>query len=72
MLDRYDFASWQQRIHLYCQGKDIGENILKSIDEGPFKMGKFRETLAEGDEGALHLDPERDKVFADLSPEEKD
>ncbi|GJT66707.1 hypothetical protein Tco_1018187 [Tanacetum coccineum] len=27
-------------------------NILKSIDEGPFQMGTFRETLAEGTEGA--------------------
>ncbi|GJY50292.1 hypothetical protein Tco_0441139 [Tanacetum coccineum] len=30
-------------------------NILKSIDEGPFQMGTFWETLAEGNEGALHL-----------------
>ncbi|GJV64374.1 retrovirus-related pol polyprotein from transposon TNT 1-94 [Tanacetum coccineum] len=72
MLDRSDFASWQQRIHLYCQGKDNGGNILKSIDEGPFKMGKFRETLAEGEEGALHLGLKQDRVFANLSPEEKD
>ncbi|GJR84382.1 retrovirus-related pol polyprotein from transposon TNT 1-94 [Tanacetum coccineum] len=43
MLDRSDFASWQQR--------------------------KFRETLAEG---ALHLGPERDRVVADLTPEEND
>nr|GFC14154.1 hypothetical protein [Tanacetum cinerariifolium] len=46
-----------------------GENIIKSIDEGPFKMGKFRETL---DEGALHLGPERDRVVAGLTPEEKE
>ncbi|GKD95219.1 hypothetical protein Tco_1375056, partial [Tanacetum coccineum] len=72
MLDSSDFVSWQQRIRLYCQGKDNGENILKSIDEGPFKMGKFRETLAEGAEGALHLGPEWDRVFVDLSPKEKD
>ncbi|GJU01839.1 retrovirus-related pol polyprotein from transposon TNT 1-94 [Tanacetum coccineum] len=72
MLDRSDFASWQQRIRLYCMGKDNGENIIKSIDEGPFKMGKFKETLAEGVEGALHLGPERDRVVADLTPEEKD
>nr|GEZ31724.1 integrase, catalytic region, zinc finger, CCHC-type, peptidase aspartic, catalytic [Tanacetum cinerariifolium] len=39
------------------------------IDEGPFKMGKFRETLAEG---ALHQGPERDRLFAVLSPKEKD
>ncbi|GKB89496.1 hypothetical protein Tco_0961768, partial [Tanacetum coccineum] len=51
MLDRTDFASWQQRIRLYCLGKENGVNILKSIDEGPFQMGTFRETLAEGTEG---------------------
>ncbi|GKB43151.1 retrovirus-related pol polyprotein from transposon TNT 1-94 [Tanacetum coccineum] len=72
MLDRSDFESWQQRIRLYFMGKDNGENIIKSIDEGPFKMGRFRETLAEGVEGALHLGPERDRVVADLTPEEKE
>ncbi|GJT99916.1 hypothetical protein Tco_1110255 [Tanacetum coccineum] len=69
MLDRSDFESWQQHICLYCKGKDNGENILQSIDEGPFKMGRFREILAEG---ALHLGPERDRVFGDLTPEEKE
>ncbi|GKB59944.1 hypothetical protein Tco_0916130, partial [Tanacetum coccineum] len=55
MLDRTDFASWQQRIRLYCRGKENGVKILKSIDEEPFQMGTFRETLAEGTEGAPHL-----------------
>ncbi|GKB54827.1 hypothetical protein Tco_0905580 [Tanacetum coccineum] len=50
----------------------MGENILKSIDEGPIKIGKFRETLVEGAEVALHLGPKRDRVFADLTPEEKE
>ncbi|GKA31896.1 hypothetical protein Tco_0718263, partial [Tanacetum coccineum] len=50
MLDRTDFASWQQRIRLYCRGKENGVNILKSIDEGPFLMGAFQETLAEDKE----------------------
>ncbi|GKD12805.1 hypothetical protein Tco_1197212, partial [Tanacetum coccineum] len=50
MLDRTDFASWQQRIRLYCRGKENGANILKSIDEGPFQMGTFRETFAEDKE----------------------
>ncbi|GJT20732.1 hypothetical protein Tco_0890669, partial [Tanacetum coccineum] len=45
MLDWTDFASWQQRIRLYCQGKDNGVNILKSIDEGPFQMGTFGKHL---------------------------
>nr|GEY52715.1 hypothetical protein [Tanacetum cinerariifolium] len=35
-------------------------------------MGTIRETLTEGEEGALHLGSERDQVFTDLSPEEKD
>ncbi|GJS88539.1 hypothetical protein Tco_0771175 [Tanacetum coccineum] len=70
MLDRTDFASWQKRIRLYCRGKENGVNILKSIDEGPFQMGIFWETLAEGTEGALG--PERPRVYSDLSPEDKD
>ncbi|GKE55034.1 integrase, catalytic region, zinc finger, CCHC-type containing protein [Tanacetum coccineum] len=72
MLDRTDFASWQQRIRLYCRGKENRVNILKSIDEGPFQMGTFRETLSEGNEGALHLGPERARVYYDLSPEDKE
>ncbi|GKE22750.1 hypothetical protein Tco_1434262 [Tanacetum coccineum] len=44
MLDRTDFASWQQRIRLYCRGT----------------------------EGALHLGPERPRVYSDLSPEDKE
>nr|GEY77238.1 integrase, catalytic region, zinc finger, CCHC-type, peptidase aspartic, catalytic [Tanacetum cinerariifolium] len=47
MVDRTDFASWQQRIRLYCQGKENGVNILKSIDEGPYQIGTVRETIAE-------------------------
>ncbi|GJV69296.1 hypothetical protein Tco_1484805 [Tanacetum coccineum] len=72
MLDRTDFASWQQRIRLYCRGKENGVNILKSIDEGPFQMGTFWETLTERTEGAPHLGPERPRVYSDLSPEDKD
>ncbi|GJS25286.1 retrovirus-related pol polyprotein from transposon TNT 1-94 [Tanacetum coccineum] len=72
MLDRTDFESWQQRIRLYCLGKDNGKYIMKSITEGPFQMGTMRDTLTEGGEGALHLGPERARVFADLSAEQKD
>ncbi|GKD86774.1 hypothetical protein Tco_1357928, partial [Tanacetum coccineum] len=70
MLDRTDFVSWQQRIRLYCRGKENGVNILKSIVEGPFQMGIFWETLAEGTEGTLGL--ERPRVYSDLSPKDKD
>nr|GEX70289.1 integrase, catalytic region, zinc finger, CCHC-type, peptidase aspartic, catalytic [Tanacetum cinerariifolium] len=72
MLDRTDFASWQQRIRLYYRGKENEVSILKSIDEGPFQMGTIRETLAEGEEGALHLGPERPRVYSNLSPEDKE
>nr|GEW74882.1 hypothetical protein [Tanacetum cinerariifolium] len=66
MLDRTEFASWKQRIRLYCRGKENEVSILKSIDEGPFQMGTFRETLTEGNEGSLH------RVYSDLSPDDKD
>nr|GFC43591.1 integrase, catalytic region, zinc finger, CCHC-type, peptidase aspartic, catalytic [Tanacetum cinerariifolium] len=72
MLDRTDFASWQQCIRLYYRGKENRVNILKSIDEGPFQMGTVQEPLAEGIEGAPHLGPEQPPVYSDLSPEEKD
>ncbi|GKE41244.1 retrovirus-related pol polyprotein from transposon TNT 1-94, partial [Tanacetum coccineum] len=49
-----------------------GVNILKSIDEGPFQMGTFRETLTEGTEGAPNLGLERPRVYSDLSPEDKE
>nr|GEW55071.1 integrase, catalytic region, zinc finger, CCHC-type, peptidase aspartic, catalytic [Tanacetum cinerariifolium] len=67
-----DFASWQQRIRLYCRGKDNGVNILKSIDEGPYKLGTFRETLAESTEGTPQFGPERPRVYSDLKSEEPD
>ncbi|GJT00418.1 hypothetical protein Tco_0821587 [Tanacetum coccineum] len=46
MLDRTDFASWQQRT--------------------------FWETLSEGNEGALHLGPERPRVYSNLSLADKE
>nr|GEY68570.1 retrovirus-related Pol polyprotein from transposon TNT 1-94 [Tanacetum cinerariifolium] len=72
MLDRTDFASWQQRIKLYCRGKENGVNILKSIDEGPYHMGTVRETLAESTEGTPQYGPERPRAYYDLTSDEKD
>ncbi|GJT23618.1 hypothetical protein Tco_0893555 [Tanacetum coccineum] len=34
--------SWQQLIRRYCLGKDNGENIMKSINEGPFHIERLR------------------------------
>ncbi|GJR09059.1 hypothetical protein Tco_0791711 [Tanacetum coccineum] len=72
MLDRTYFDSWQQRIRLYCLVKRNGENIMKSITEGPFQMGMFIQTVAEETEGALQLGPERARVFTDLTAKEKE
>nr|GEV82921.1 Gag-protease polyprotein [Tanacetum cinerariifolium] len=72
MLDKTDFTSWQQRIRLYCRGKDNGVNILKSIDEGPYILGTFRETLAESTEGTPQFGPERPRVYPDLNSNERD
>nr|GFC74262.1 integrase, catalytic region, zinc finger, CCHC-type, peptidase aspartic, catalytic [Tanacetum cinerariifolium] len=72
MLDKTDFASWEQCIRLYCWDKENGVNILKSIDKGPFWMVTLRETLTEGTEGTPHLGPERPRVYFDFTPEEKE
>ncbi|GJT81186.1 hypothetical protein Tco_1055528 [Tanacetum coccineum] len=71
MLDRTDFKSWQQRICLYYLGKDNGENIMKSINEGPFHMGTVSDVIAGGTEGAVQQGPVRARVLNDLSAEEK-
>nr|GEW02376.1 copia protein [Tanacetum cinerariifolium] len=57
---------------LYCRDKENGVNILKSIDEGPYKMGTVRETLAESTEGAPQFGLERSRVYPDLTSEKKD
>ncbi|GJV14487.1 hypothetical protein Tco_1359810 [Tanacetum coccineum] len=77
MLDRTDFESWQQRIRLYCLGKDNGENIMKSIKEGPFQMGMVSDVITGGTErserkGAVQQGPVRARVLNDLSAEEKE
>ncbi|GJU30829.1 hypothetical protein Tco_1174418 [Tanacetum coccineum] len=72
MLDRTDFESWQQCIRLYCLGKDNGENIMKSIKEGPFQMGTVSDVITGGTEGAVQQGPVRARVLNDLSAEEKE
>nr|GEW64659.1 retrovirus-related Pol polyprotein from transposon TNT 1-94 [Tanacetum cinerariifolium] len=72
MLDMTDFASWKQRIRLYCRGKENEVNILKSIDKGPYQIRTVQETLAESTEGATQFGPKRPRVYSDLTLEEKD
>ncbi|GJT37212.1 hypothetical protein Tco_0937077 [Tanacetum coccineum] len=72
MLDRTDFESWQQRIRLYCLGKDNRENIMKSINEGPFHIGMVSDVIAAGTEGAVQQGLVRARVLNDLLSEEKE
>nr|GEU86829.1 retrovirus-related Pol polyprotein from transposon TNT 1-94 [Tanacetum cinerariifolium] len=65
MLDRTDFVSWQQCIRLYCRGKENVVNILKSIDEGSFRMGTLRESLTEGTEGLKLTKEDRESQLYD-------
>ncbi|GKC63802.1 ribonuclease H-like domain-containing protein [Tanacetum coccineum] len=73
-FDRTDFASWQQRIRLYCRGKENGVNILNSIDDGPFQMRIIKDPIAEGTE-AVKLnrglrDSNYDQLYAYLKQHE--
>ncbi|GJS37788.1 hypothetical protein Tco_0536170, partial [Tanacetum coccineum] len=53
-------------------GKDNGENIMKSIKEGPFQMGTVSDVITGGTEGAVQQGPVRARVLNDLSAEEKE
>ncbi|GJY01752.1 hypothetical protein Tco_0359904 [Tanacetum coccineum] len=57
---------------LYYLGKDNGENIMKSIKEGPFQMGTVSDVIAGETEGAVQQGPVRARVLSDLSAEEKE
>nr|GEY86155.1 hypothetical protein [Tanacetum cinerariifolium] len=46
--------------------------MATTIDEGPYKLGTFRETLAESTEGTPLFGPERPRVYSDLNYEERD
>ncbi|GJV97002.1 hypothetical protein Tco_1548579 [Tanacetum coccineum] len=56
----------------FKKGKDNGENIMKSINEGPFHMGTVSDVIAGGTEGAVQQGPVRARVLNDLSAEEKE
>ncbi|GJR07882.1 hypothetical protein Tco_0790534 [Tanacetum coccineum] len=51
---------------------DNGENIMKSIKEGPFQMGTVSDVITGGTEGAVQQGPVRARVLNDLSAEEKE
>nr|GEV61973.1 hypothetical protein [Tanacetum cinerariifolium] len=47
-------------------------SLAVRLRSGLPSMGMIRKTLAEGEEGGLHLGPERPRVYYDLSPEDKE
>ncbi|GJT17630.1 hypothetical protein Tco_0876336 [Tanacetum coccineum] len=68
-----DRNDWRDGIKLggYIR-KDNGENIMKSINEGPFHMGTVSDVIARGTEGAVQQGPVHARVLNDLSAEEKE
>ena len=71
MLDRTDYDSWAQRIRLYCLGKDNGVNILKSIDEGPYRVETTRDILDTHEDGTPIYGMDRPKMYDELDDKEK-
>ncbi|GJX62486.1 hypothetical protein Tco_0295386 [Tanacetum coccineum] len=57
---------------IQCGGSDTRPPMLDRTDFASSQQRTFLETLAEGNESALHLGPERARVYSDLSPEDKD
>ena len=71
MLDRTDYDSWAQRIRLYCLGKENGVNILKSIDEGPYRVETTRDILDTNEDGTPVYGMDRPKMYDELDDKEK-
>nr|GEV22232.1 ribonuclease H-like domain-containing protein [Tanacetum cinerariifolium] len=57
-------------------GDELGNELTSlagsELSLASYRIGTLRETLTEGTEGALHLGPERPRVYSDLTTEEKD
>ncbi|GJS32418.1 integrase, catalytic region, zinc finger, CCHC-type containing protein [Tanacetum coccineum] len=64
-------AFWLQYSHPNSDQSISSPVKIEAPKELP-KMGIFWEILSEGNEGALHLGPERPRVYFDLSPEDKE
>ena len=60
-----------QRIRLYCLGKENGENILRSIDEGPMQMGTTRDAISTAEDGSVVQGIDRPRTYNDLNDVEK-
>ncbi|GJS56549.1 hypothetical protein Tco_0629911 [Tanacetum coccineum] len=72
LINIQDLESWSTTYTSVQLGKINGENIMKSINEGPFHMGTVSDVIAAGTEGAVQQGPVRARVLNDLSAEEKE
>ncbi|GKD96290.1 hypothetical protein Tco_1380187 [Tanacetum coccineum] len=66
MLEKGMYDSWKTRIWLYIKGKENGDMLIDSIENGPFKFKK--EITIPGVNGGT--DEKRAQTVADLSPAE--
>ncbi|GKD50405.1 hypothetical protein Tco_1279381 [Tanacetum coccineum] len=41
MLEKGDYDSWKSRILIYMEGKENGEMLLDSINNGPFQFNEI-------------------------------
>ncbi|GKA12992.1 hypothetical protein Tco_0692538 [Tanacetum coccineum] len=58
MLDRTDFASWQQRIRLYCQGKENGVKLNRGLRDSNYDQlyAYLKQHEAHANENKMMLD----------------
>nr|GEV85903.1 putative ribonuclease H-like domain-containing protein [Tanacetum cinerariifolium] len=68
-MEKVDWMSWKVELLVAGRGEDGKGGSCVLI---PDLLVMAKETLAEGNEGAFHLGPERPRVYSDLSPEEKE
>ncbi|GJW67909.1 retrovirus-related pol polyprotein from transposon TNT 1-94 [Tanacetum coccineum] len=68
IVDDYSRFTWVKFLRSKDETPEFVINFRKQIQVGLYKT----EIIAEGNEGALHLGPERARVYSDLSPEDKD
>ncbi|GJW63279.1 hypothetical protein Tco_0115163 [Tanacetum coccineum] len=61
MLDKPQYESWKSRMELYIQGKDHGQIILNSVENGPLVW-----PTVEQEDGTIRL-----KTYEELSDKEK-
>lgn len=56
---------------MYCLGKENGENILRSVDEGPMQIGTTRDVISTAEDGSVTHGIDRPRTYHDLSEAEK-